>query len=57
MGSVLPRLIIAMAQSPDDATVFFSKFDIQDGFWRMINELGKEYNFAFVMPTTKDDPL
>ena len=32
MGSVLPRLIIALAQSPDNATVFFSKFDIQDGF-------------------------
>ena len=57
MGSVLPRLIIAMAQSPDDATIYFSKFDIQDGFWRMINELGKEYNFAFVMPTTKEEPI
>ncbi|EJK51225.1 hypothetical protein THAOC_29622, partial [Thalassiosira oceanica] len=57
MGSVLPRLIVAMAQCPDDAVIFFSKFDIQDGFWRMINEVGKEYNFAFVMPTTDDEPL
>ncbi|EJK43807.1 hypothetical protein THAOC_37712 [Thalassiosira oceanica] len=46
-----------MAQCPDDAVIFFSKFDIQDGFWRMINEVGKEYNFAFVMPTTDDEPL
>ncbi|EJK76910.1 hypothetical protein THAOC_01298, partial [Thalassiosira oceanica] len=42
MGSVLPRLIVAMAQCPDDAVIFFSKFDIQDGFWRMINEVGKD---------------
>ncbi|EJK53604.1 hypothetical protein THAOC_26928, partial [Thalassiosira oceanica] len=55
MGSALPRLIVAMARCPDDATIYFTKFDIQDGFWRMINELGKEYNFAFVMPTRDDD--
>jgi len=57
MGSALPRLIVAMARCPDDATIYFTKFDIQDGFWRMINELGKEYNFAFVMPTRDDEPL
>ena len=57
MGSVLPRLIVAMAQCPDDAVIYFSKFDIQDGFWRMINEIGKEYNFAFVMPANEGEPL
>ena len=57
MGSVLPRMIIAMAKCPEDATIYFSKFDIQDGFWRMINQIGKEYNFAFVMPTTPEEPM
>ena len=57
MGSVLPRMIIAMAKCPEDAAIYFSKFDIQDGFWRMINQIGKEYNFAFVMPTTPEEPM
>ena len=57
MGSVMPRIIIAMARCPDDAVIYFSKFDISDGFWRMINELGKEYNFAFVMPTAPGEPI
>ena len=57
MGSAMPRIIIAMAQCPEDSVIYFSKFDISDGFWRMINELGKEYNFAFVMPTTPDEPI
>ena len=57
MGSVLPRIIIAMAQCPEDSIIYFSKFDITDGFWRVLNELGKEYNFAFVMPTTPDEPI
>ena len=58
MGSVLPRIIIAMAQCPEDSVIYFSKFDIADGFWRVLNELGKEYNFfAFVMPTSQDEPI
>ena len=42
MGSVMPRIIIAMAQCPEDSVIYFSKFDITDGFWQIINELGKE---------------
>ena len=57
MGSVMPQIIIAMAQCPEDSVIYFSKFDISDRFWRIINELGKEYNFAFVMPTTPDEPI
>ena len=58
MGSVMPRIIIAMAQYPEDSTIYFCKFDITtDGFWRLLNELGKEYNFAFVMPTAANEPI
>ena len=42
MGSVMPRIIIAMAKCPEDSIIFFCKFDITDGFWRLLNELGKE---------------
>ena len=57
MGSVMPRIIIAMAQCPEDSIIYFCKFDITDGFWRLLNKLGKEYNFSFVMPTAPDEPI
>ena len=57
MGSVMPRIIIGMAQCPEDSIIYFCKFDISDGFWPLLNELGKEYNFAFVMPTAADEPI
>ena len=57
MGSAMPRIIVAMAQCPEDSIIYFSKFDITDGFWRVLNEIGKEYNFAFVMPTAANEPI
>ena len=57
MGSAMPRIIVAMAQCPEDSIIYFSKFDITDGFWRVQNKIGKEYNFAFVMPTAEDKPI
>jgi hypothetical protein len=37
LGKVLPRLIYALANLPDDASpVLFAKLDTQDGFWWMV---------------------
>ena len=37
LGSVLPRLIAAVAAAPlHDGAMVFSKLDIKDGFWRMV---------------------
>ena len=51
IGTVLPRLIEAMAMAPeDDGPIMFSNLDIKDGFLRMVCEAGQEWNFAYVLP-------
>ena len=37
LGTVLPRIIEAVANAPDDdGDILFAKLDIKDGFWRMV---------------------
>ena len=56
LGSVLPRIIHAMATTPVDSTPFlFAKLDIKDGFWRMVVPEDDEYNFAYVLPQLPGD--
>ena len=46
LDSVLPRLIEAVAKAPlEDGNMVFSKFDIMDGYWRMIVERGATFKF------------
>ena len=40
LGTVLPRVIAALAQTAEDEVVFFSKFNIKDGFWRLVCKKG-----------------
>ena len=40
LGTVLPRIIAALAQTAGNEVVFFAKFDIKDGFWRLVCEEG-----------------
>ena len=56
IGNVLPRIIAAMAESEPEEVVFMAKFDIKDGFWRMVSEEGAEWNFAYVMPQEPGKP-
>ena len=47
IGTVLPRIIEAMAAAPEEhGHIMFSKLDIKDGFWRMTCAEGEEWNFA-----------
>jgi hypothetical protein len=56
LGSVLPRIIHALATTPVDATpLLFAKLDIKDGFWRMVVPEKDEYNFAYVLPQLPGD--
>jgi hypothetical protein len=56
LGSVLPRIVHAMATTPVDSTPFlFAKLDIKDGFWRMVVPENDEYNFAYVLPQLPGD--
>ena len=58
LGSVLPRVIEALAHAPDEGgDIMMSKLDIADGFWRMVCEEGQEWNFAYVLPNTPGKPI
>ena len=58
IGSVLPRIIKAMATAPvDGGDIMFSKLDISDGFWRMVCKEGQEWNFAYVLPAHPGGPI
>ena len=47
-----------MVSAPEeDGPIFFSKLDIKDGFWRMVCELGSEWNFAYVLPNHPGEPI
>ena len=50
IGGALPRIIAAMAEADKEEVIFYAKWDIKDGFWRMVCEEGAEYNFAYVLP-------
>lgn len=50
IGHALQRLIHAFAEAPDDAKIFMAKWDIKDGFWRLCNQRGDEWNFCYVLP-------
>ena len=47
---VLPRLITFMASTPEDQEIRLSKVDLSDGFWRLLVEPAKRWNFSYVMP-------
>ena len=51
LGWVLPRIIHALATVPeDDGPLLMAKFDLKDGYWRMVVPEADEYNFDYVLP-------
>ena len=45
-----------MARAPDTGVpILFSKFDLKDGYWRMVVDEDKAWNFAYVLPPKNDD--
>jgi len=59
LGQVLPRLVHAIATSPEDHGPWvFLKLDIKDGFWRLMVPEKDEYNFCYVLPRqTNKEPI
>ena len=59
MGQVLPRLVHAIATSPEEKGPWvFMKLDIKDGFWRMSVPEEEQFNFCYVLPQmTPDEPI
>ena len=60
MGHALTQIIHAMAEADESGTdkkVFMAKWDIKDGFWRLVCEEGQEWNFAYVLPQPSGEPI
>ena len=57
LGSSMPRILQFMAHAPSTLPIFFSKYDVSDGFWRMVVAAGAEWNFAYVLPQPPGEPL
>ena len=56
LGNIIPRIIWAMARAPDTGVpILFSKIDLKDGYWRMVVDEDKAWNFAYVLPPKNDD--
>ena len=56
LGHALQRIIYCMATAPEGKKIYAAKWDIKDGFWRMVCEEGAEYNFAYVLPSVDGSP-
>ena len=56
IGQVLPQIVAALANSKPEEVVFMAKFDIKDGFWRLVCKEGEKYNFAYILPQGEDQP-
>ncbi len=59
LGHALSRIIHAFAESDNtlDAKIFMAKWDVKDGFWRMMCKEGKEWNFVYVFPQQAGEPI
>ncbi len=57
LGHELARIICAVAEADENDKILFAKWDIKDGFWRLVCGEGAEYNFAYVMPQPPGEPI
>jgi len=58
MGKVLPRLVHQVARAdPALSPLFFAKWDIKDGFWRLVVSEENAWHFCYLLPKLHlDDP-
>ena len=55
LGTALPALLVFMFDTDSKWEIDWHKIDLSDGFWRMIVEHGKEYNFVYQLPHQEGD--
>jgi len=58
MGKVLWRIVAKLATwDQQDGDIFFAKWDIKDGFWRLIVSEENAWHFCYVLPQMNDSNL
>jgi hypothetical protein len=56
LGHSLMQIVHASAEVDNDVKVFFAKFGIKYGFWRLDIADVEEWNFCYVLPQPKGEP-
>ena len=54
LGTATLAILMFMFDIDPYWEIDWNKVDLSDGFWRMVVELGKEYNFVYQMPPRQD---
>jgi hypothetical protein len=57
LGTALPAIFQFMYETDCEWEIDWMKIDLSDGFWRMIVEDEKEYNFVFQLPKRPGDTV
>ncbi len=55
LGTAMAAILHFCFETPWYWEILWQKIDLSDGFWRMIVEAGKEYNFVYEMPPRPGD--
>ena len=55
LGTALPALLLFMFDADCTWEIKWQKIDLSDGFWRMVVEAGKEFNFVYQLPPREGD--
>ena len=55
LGTAMLAILMFMFDVDPEWVIDWQKIDLSDGFWRMIVEKGKEYNFVYQLPRRPGD--
>ena len=55
LGTAMNSILHFCFDTPPHWEIYWQKIDLSDGFWRMIVQAGKEYNFVYEMPPRPKD--
>lgn len=53
----MTRTFQYLADVPADRPVYFLKYDISDGYWRMVIQPGQKFNFVYVLLQEDGKPM
>ena len=57
LTSAMPHILEFMAHALPKHPIYFSKYDVSNGFWRMVVAKGSKWNFTYVLPKNEGEPI